>query len=130
MGTDRNSDEDIELTRTNFLGETRIHRLDQNSFVRRNNSSSDIPNISNSSLSSRPFSSLPGRITGVPAHTLGISRSLTNSPIGSMQKFIDGTKLNEPDIRTQYTRRISDGDKDIDVQYYHHKNTCKGSCPK
>ena len=23
----------------------------------------------------------------------------------------------------------SDGDKDIDVSYYHHKNTCKGDCP-
>jgi hypothetical protein len=24
----------------------------------------------------------------------------------------------------------TDGDKDIDVKYYHHKNTCKGNCPK
>ena len=24
----------------------------------------------------------------------------------------------------------SDGNIDIDVAYYHHKNTCKGSCPK
>ena len=114
MGTDRDSDEEIELTSMKFLGEPRLPISSQNSFVRRNNSSNDIHTVPDSSLTSRPFNSLPGRITGVPPHTLGSSRSLTNSPLSSMQKFIDGTRLNEPNIRTQYTRRLSDSENDID----------------
>ena len=69
-------------------------------------------------------------VTFTPVEDKHIQKVVTIESFDS--DFSDGLcekHSDEPHEIEEKCKALTDGDKDIDVAYYHHKNTCTGDCP-